>query len=151
MNTYRLISVCLALAGLLFAPLSHAQDATGDAKTVESKRTAAIERGLKYLAEQGQAEDGTFTAKAGSGLTSLAVLSALRNGKSVDDPMVAKGLKAIEKFVQPDGGIYGGGRLKNYETCIAIIALVEANKTVAIPRRSRSREVREGDAVWQRW
>ncbi len=129
MNRCRcLMSASIALAVVVISPLGYAQQSTSDAKSIESKRTEAIEKGLKYLAEQGQADDGTFTAKAGSGLTSLAVLSALRNGKPVDDPMVAKGLKAIEKFVQPDGGIYGGGRLKNYETCIAIIALAEANK-----------------------
>lgn len=97
-------------------------------ETVVQKRQQAIERGLKYLATQGQATDGTFTAKAGSGITSLAITAALRNGRSVDDPMVAKGLKAIEGFVKPDGGIYGGGRLKNYETCVAMVCLAEANQ-----------------------
>ena len=40
--------------------------------------------------------------------------------------MVAKGLKALEGFVKPDGGIYGD-RLKNYETCVAIVAFKLAN------------------------
>ncbi len=113
---------------LLIAPSGWAQDPAGNAKDLEAKRELAVQRGLKYLAEQGQADDGTFTAQAGSGLTSLAILAALRNGADVDDPMVAKGLKAMEKFVQPDGGIYGGGRLKNYETCIAIVTLAAANR-----------------------
>lgn len=89
-------------------------------------RKQAIERGLKYLAEKGQAEDGTFTGKAGPGITGLAVTAALRNGRTVDDPMVAKGLKALEGFVKPDGGIYGN-RLKNYETCVSIVAFDLAN------------------------
>jgi squalene-hopene/tetraprenyl-beta-curcumene cyclase len=63
----------------------------------------------------------------GPGVTALAVTSALRNGRSVDDPMVAKGLKALEAFVKPDGGIYGNGRLKNYETCIGMLCFAAAN------------------------
>ena len=30
--------------------------------------------------------------------------------------------------MKPDGGIYGNGRLKNYETCVAIVAFQLANK-----------------------
>ena len=41
--------------------------------------------------------------------------------------MVAKGLKALEGFVKPDGGIYGTGLSKNYETCVAIVAFDLAN------------------------
>ena len=91
-------------------------------KTATSPAQPAIERGLRYLREHGQAEDGTFSIEAGPGLTALAITAALRNGLPVDDPMVAKGLKALEGFVKPDSGIYGNGRLKNYETCVAIVA-----------------------------
>ena len=97
-------------------------------KDVETLRQEIVAKGLKYLAEQGQAEDGSFTARAGAGITALAVTAALRNGKTNDDPMVNKGLKSLEGFVKPDGGIYGGGRLKNYETCVATVAFAEANK-----------------------
>ncbi len=94
---------------------------------LEKTRLSLVENGLHYLANSGQANNGSFTEQAGSGITALAVAAALRNGKSVDDPMVAKGLKALEAFVKPDGGIYGGGRLKNYETCVAMMAFAEAN------------------------
>jgi hypothetical protein len=118
-------AVALGVPGKLVVAQQPASVATNDA--LEQKRLAAIERGLDYLSRQGQANDGTFTARAGAGITSLAITSALRNGRSVNDPMVAKGLKAIEGFVKPDGGIYGGGRLKNYETCVAMVCLAEAN------------------------
>ncbi len=85
-------------------------------------------RGLEYLRETGQNEDGVFSPRVGSGVTSLAVTAALRLGCPLDDPLVAKGLKALEGYVQPDGGIYGNGRLKNYETCVAIVCFSEANK-----------------------
>jgi hypothetical protein len=124
--------LCSVLLGLP-VPVIHAQDAATSATAtpvseLEQKRQQAIDRGLKFLATEGQAEDGSFTARAGSGITSLAITSALRNGRPVSDPLVAKGLKAIEGFVKPDGGIYGGGRLKNYETCVAMVCLAEANQ-----------------------
>lgn len=84
--------------------------------------------GLAYLRDHGQSPDGSFTPRMGSGITSLVVTAALRHGRGFDDPIVSKGLEAIERFVQPDGGVYGSGRLKNYETCVAICCLVEANQ-----------------------
>nr|WP_234824086.1 prenyltransferase/squalene oxidase repeat-containing protein [Bremerella cremea] len=93
----------------------------------QKKLDQIVSKGLKYLETKGQAEDGSFTAQAGPGLTALALTSALRNGKTVDDPVVAKGLKALEGFVKPDGGIYGNGRLRNYETCVAMLCFEEAN------------------------
>lgn len=110
------------ILGILVAPVF------GQTDTLESQRQQAIQKGLQYLTEKGQADDGSFTAQAGAGITALAVTAALRNGQSLEDPLVAKGLQALEKFVQPDGGIYGGGRLKNYETCVAILAFKEANQ-----------------------
>lgn len=86
-----------------------------------------VRRGLNYLEAQGQADDGTFSSRAGPGLTALAVTAALRNGRDVDDAMVAKGLAALENFVQADGGVYGSGRLRNYETCVAMVCFSEAN------------------------
>lgn len=38
-------------------------------------------------------------------------------------------MKYLEKHIQPDGGIYQtGSYYKNYETCLAILCLAEANK-----------------------
>jgi len=70
------------------------------------------QRGLDFL-RANQDERGFHSARAGSGITSLAVTAALRHGCGIDDPMVAKGLKALEGCVKPDGGIYLGGRLRN--------------------------------------
>jgi squalene-hopene/tetraprenyl-beta-curcumene cyclase len=87
-----------------------------------------VERGLSYLCDKGQGEDGTISPRVGSGITSLAVTAALRHGRPLDDPLVARGLKALEGFVKPDGGIYANNRLMNYETCVAIVAFSEAKK-----------------------
>lgn len=124
--------VIAGLLSLAAHPLT-AQD-RGEAKSTklkstEATRTAVVERGLKYLAEQGQSDAGTFSDRVGPGVTALAITAALRNGYGVQDPVVAKGLKALESFVKPDGGIYGNGRLKNYETCVAMLCFSEANQT----------------------
>ncbi|QDV55256.1 prenyltransferase/squalene oxidase repeat-containing protein [Rosistilla oblonga] len=93
----------------------------------EALRREIVDKGLAYLAKQGQSDAGTFSDKVGPGVTALALTSALRNGRTAKDPMVAAGLKALEGFVKPDGGIYGNGRLRNYETCVAMVCFSEAN------------------------
>ncbi|MFG0268189.1 MAG: prenyltransferase/squalene oxidase repeat-containing protein [Rhodopirellula sp. JB055] len=99
------------------------------ASKTEQLRQEIVDKGLAFLAKEGQSEQGTFSDRVGPGVTALAITSALRNGKKLDDPMVAEGLKALEGYVKPDGGIYGNGRLKNYETCVAMVCFAEANKT----------------------
>lgn len=122
------LKLCLACSiALSFIGMALAQTATAEADA-KVDRASVIADGVEYLRTDGQAEDGTFTAQAGPGLTAMTLTALLRNDVPVDDPMVAKGLKALEEFVQPDGGVYApGGRLKNYETCVAILAFSEAN------------------------
>ena len=86
-------------------------------------------RAIGYLESHGQADDGSFAAQAGVGVTAIVTTAILRHGRSPSDPLVAKSLKYLEKNSQPDGGIYSpGGMLANYETCLAIMCLKEANK-----------------------
>lgn len=127
MHRLKRFSLNFVLFGFSWASFVGVVPAAENAE-IAAKRKQTIERGLEYLAKHGQAADGTFSIKAGPGLTALALTAALRNGRTVDDPMVAKGLKALEGFVKPDGGIYGSGRLKNYETCVSIVAFQLANK-----------------------
>ena len=89
---------------------------------------SVVKSGLNYLAKEGQDASGMFSPSAGPGVTALAITAALRLGRAVDDPMVAKGLKAMEGFVKPDGGIYGNSRLMNYETCVGVKCFAEANR-----------------------
>jgi squalene-hopene/tetraprenyl-beta-curcumene cyclase len=87
----------------------------------------AIAKGTAYLA-QAQAENGSYSPKAGTGVTSLVTLALIRNGKSVTDPTVAKGLKFLEANVRADGGIYAEKSfLQNYETSLAVVCLQAAN------------------------
>jgi squalene-hopene/tetraprenyl-beta-curcumene cyclase len=78
---------------------------------------------------KGQAADGSYTAQAGPAFTAICTLALLRNGRTADDPQVAKGLKYMEGFVQPDGRICSAkSRIPNYETCVDLMAFAAANK-----------------------
>lgn len=114
------------------------QDATPPKAVRESAASAewnrsswqdTIRRGQEFLRARGQADDGSFSGASGIGPTGLVVASLLESGLRVQDPMVAKGLGYLEKHVREDGGIYADGSLhKNYETCIALLALSTADQ-----------------------
>lgn len=119
------LPVVLLLLGLLCTSLV-ARSASGadEPRTTEQVVTRAID----YLRSKGQAEDGSYSAQAGPGVTALVVTAILRHGRSPDDPAVAKGLKYLESKVAEDGGINLGSKYRNYETCLAVLAFREANK-----------------------
>jgi len=86
-------------------------------------------KALNYLKSQGQAEDGSFSAHSGPGVTALITTALMKNGLSPDDPAVARSLRYLEQFIREDGGIHREDTLyRNYETCLAIICFSEANR-----------------------
>ena len=96
-----------------------------DPKKIDS----AVSKGIDFLRVKGQATDGSFTKQVGIGITALAATALLRHGRSPDDPVVAKALQFLEQNVQPTGGIHlPNGRLKSYETCVAVVCFQEANR-----------------------
>lgn len=124
MSHVRLLSLLLALPFVAVAPPASA----GEGGT--SKQYADVTaKAISFLSTKGQAADGSFSSQAGPAVTALVATGMLRNGQTVDDPVVAKALKYVENFVQPDGGVYNPqGNHKNYETCIALVCFSEANK-----------------------
>jgi squalene-hopene/tetraprenyl-beta-curcumene cyclase len=99
------------------------------ARAAEPSYDQVVANAQEFLVSKGQAEDGSFSSQIGPGITGLVTTALIRSGRTPDDPAVAKSLKYLEGFVQPDGGVYlKGSRLKNYETCIILAALSEANK-----------------------
>ncbi|MFM7519964.1 MAG: prenyltransferase/squalene oxidase repeat-containing protein [Planctomycetota bacterium] len=89
---------------------------------------AAIDRGVAYLKATGQDADGSFSPKAGPAVTALAVTALVRSGVAADDPAVAKAVAHLLTFRQTDGGIHTpGAPVANYETAIAVMALVACN------------------------
>jgi squalene-hopene/tetraprenyl-beta-curcumene cyclase len=119
---------CAALAALFTAFLL---DVAGGAdRDVERRKyEQMVAKAISYLEVKGQAEDGSFSSVGGPGITALVTTAILQHGRSPDEPFVAKSLKYLEGFVQPDGGIYQTETFyKNYETCLAILCFNAANK-----------------------
>jgi squalene-hopene/tetraprenyl-beta-curcumene cyclase len=119
-------------AALTSAALVAGGGATALAETQGNGTTAdaysrCVERAIHYL-ESRQLEDGSFNRQAGIGVTALVATAFLRHGRSVRDPVVAKSLKYIEAGAHADGGIYSpDGMVANYETCLSIMCLKQAN------------------------
>jgi len=122
---------CLLLTVSLASCLGHAHAA--EVSVVEKAAKPAqlaplVERGIAFLAAR-QDEDGSYSSFAGTGVTSLITTALLRNGRSPGDPLIAKSLVYLQTQVKDDGGIYQqGSRYRNYETCLAILCFVEANR-----------------------
>jgi squalene-hopene/tetraprenyl-beta-curcumene cyclase len=111
-------------AGILAGIAGAAEKTFGpDAKKLAEVR----QRAINYL-KTSQSDDGTWTSATSSGVTALAVTGLIDSGVPLNDPTLAKGLRALEKFVQKDGGIYAPGTgHKNYETCVSVMALKAAD------------------------
>lgn len=118
-------AVCLSMALLLGSLLAGRATAQDDRAIYEQ----TIHRAINYLVTKGQAEDGSFSAFAGPGVTALVATALIEHGLSPDEPHVAKALAYLEKFVQPDGGIYQPETYyRNYETCLAVMCFERANR-----------------------
>jgi squalene-hopene/tetraprenyl-beta-curcumene cyclase len=88
-----------------------------------------VSRAVEFFRTKAQAPDGSFSAAAGPGITALVATAIMKNGRSADEPFIAKSLKYLEQFIESDGGLNkAGSKYRNYETCLAILAFKEANK-----------------------
>lgn len=88
---------------------------------------SVVARALDHLA-QAQAEDGSFSAEAGPGITAIVATALMHHGRTPDEPIVAKSLAYLQTFVHEDGGIYApDSRYQNYETSLAILCFHAAN------------------------
>src|SRR5438105_978605 len=121
-----LLKTSLIVTFALVLPVGSSLSAADDTTKLYQQ---TVDKAIASLATKGQADDGSFTAAAGPAVTALVATSVLRQGRSPDDPLVAKAIKYVEKFVRDDGGIYNEGTVnKNYETCIAMLLFKEANR-----------------------
>ena len=88
----------------------------------------AIARGSRFLAEKGQAADGSFSSAAGPAVTALVVAALAKSGTPVDAPVLRRGLDHLLSFRRDTGGIHTDeSAIGNYETAIALLALVACN------------------------
>lgn len=104
-----------------------------------------LNRGTAFLAAQ-QNPDGTFGKDvAHPALTALPLIALQRDpaGKYTTTPApegMLKGYAYLRTFAQPDGGIYNKDNgLANYNTSVALLALISANdpKDEALLRKAR--------------
>lgn len=87
-----------------------------------------VGRAVTYL-ESAQEEDGSWSGQTGPAVTALVTTGLLRHGRTPRDPVVASALEFVTRHVHDDGGIYlDGSNHRNYETCLSIVCLGEANK-----------------------
>ncbi|MBS0209904.1 MAG: terpene cyclase/mutase family protein [Planctomycetes bacterium] len=119
--------VTVAATGLAPACQAASPSLSGDA--LAKARGQAVAKAVEFLRAKGQAADGSFTAPAGPAVTALVATAMLRSGRTPDDPTAAAALKYLDQFVQPDGGVFKPDtNHANYETCLALVCFIEANK-----------------------
>ncbi len=117
-------SVAMIVASLLGMTLSAAETVGPDLKALEASRA----KGAAFL-KAAQSADGSWTASEAPGVTGLVAFGLLSAGVPADDPAVAKAIKHLEGFIQPDGGIYfPKSHHANYETAIAVMVFSAANQ-----------------------
>jgi squalene-hopene/tetraprenyl-beta-curcumene cyclase len=128
-NTLRLVAFLLSLVPSTFGFGQQLSDKGAQSVGVPVSHRAMVDKSIEFLRIRGQAEDGSFSKQNGLGVSALVVASLLAVDVSREDPMVAKGLKYLENFRQPDGGIYApNSKHSNYETCLAIMAFGRSNR-----------------------
>ena len=100
------------------------------APAIDAKAYAgAVDRAIDFLQNKAQAPDGSYAAADGPGVTALVTTAILRHGRTPNDPLVAKSLKYLEGFVQPDGAIsLKQSMYRNYETSLGLVCLAAANR-----------------------
>ncbi len=104
----------------------------------------AIDKGVKYLKSQQDAESGSWSEPKIPAFSALA-LSAMLGDPSRDleaplDPEIEKGLDFLLANQKPDGGIYGKG-LATYNTSLAIMALTQAGQKEHYPVIAKARRL----------
>lgn len=116
---FSLLALCSVLNSATFAQTTE--------RLSEADLQTMTEKGIRFLRVT-QRDDGSWTEPKMLGVTGLVTTALLRSGVATDDPAVALALKNLLASQQPSGGFYTKDSLhKNYETCITILALSQAN------------------------
>ncbi|MCC9601526.1 terpene cyclase/mutase family protein [Stieleria sp. JC731] len=132
-------SAAVLLASMATATVpnvSYAQDSVAAKVSLETPKAtnAAIDRaanrGIEFLKNRGQGSEGAFSPETGVAVTGICVRAILdHHPNDVNSPGVKKAIAYILDRLQSDGGIYqDGSNHRNYETSVAIAALVKANE-----------------------
>lgn len=127
---YRWLSLILAVSFVSEAELARAQSETEKTTLgpVQKQLEQARQKSINFL-KTAQAKDGSWTSPMAPGVSALVTTALLKSGVSADDAVIQKAIEHLLSYQQKDGGIYfGKSQHRNYETCIIIMALAEANK-----------------------
>lgn len=101
---------------------------TSSACFAEQTVQQTIDKGVEFL-RVSQANDGSWSSPTAPGITAIVTRALLENGVAVDDPTVKAGLEHLLSHLKKDGGIYfEKSSHRNYETSIAMMAFISANK-----------------------
>ena len=120
------------MTGLAFALLAvvpaEAEVAT-PAVSPAPDAVAMRDRGVRFLTAA-QLDDGSWNERESVGVTALAVTALMRSGVPAESDAVSRGLAYLLQNRRDDGGIYGEGSIhRNYDTCLAMLALTAAGRT----------------------
>jgi squalene-hopene/tetraprenyl-beta-curcumene cyclase len=147
MNALRNLSAgCLLLLALSsgFPLTAHSESATPKPGHISLKNELqlSLDRGLSWLQGQ-QKPDGFWSNPDHPALTCLPLIAFKRDPSGKYTPQaqpdfIEKGYAFVRSKAKPDGGIYVGG-LSNYNTSLALVALLAANDPSDEPLITRAR------------
>ncbi len=91
---------------------------------------AVVNNAINFLKVRAEEEGGSLAKASGTGVNSLCIAAILTHRpNAVSDPAVKQAIAFLTDNIREDGGIYSDGSThRNYETCLAIAALVKANR-----------------------
>jgi squalene-hopene/tetraprenyl-beta-curcumene cyclase len=113
------------------------------------RRFSCVDRALGYLHRQGIGRDGAFGSQASIGVTALAAAGMLRSRLSPLEPLLAQSLKLLVDFIDVnERSSAQAGMFANYETCLAMMALKEANAEGRYDRQLRKAETFVKQSQW---
>ena len=128
-HTRKLLPVAVLLTLAVSAYRAYGAEPAAKAAVDPKAYAQSVDRAIGFLEKKAQAPDGSYAKYAGPGVTAIVTTAILRHGRAPNDPVVAKGLKYLEGFVQGDGGIsMMDSQYRNYETCMGLMCFAEANR-----------------------
>lgn len=128
MHTFIVPSAKIILIVLVAAVWS-ARGAAADDRPTNDQIDQSIDRAIDFLTSRGQSADGRIGSGNGTAVTSLAVAAVLSHRPdATNQPSIRRAIEFLKNNVRGDGGIYANGsKYRNYETSVAVSALVRAD------------------------
>jgi squalene-hopene/tetraprenyl-beta-curcumene cyclase len=123
-------AVMVAILGVVLTAPLQAQEVQEPADVDAALHKRTVDQAVTFLLEKGQdPTDGSFSKQLSIAVTAMSATALIRNDVPVTTAKVQKAIQYVLRHVREDGGIYSkNSTLKNYETSLAVLCLVEANK-----------------------